>query len=287
MELFFVGLVFLIGGYVIGVKITSWATKQVMREKDLTQAIDRSNYLQTLRRELANLLIWRDPQRYLKLFKELSAELAPIKFWRLEEVQRRLSELCKKYPNYIDFDAIQSREYVLYPDGICTLSYDELEAHYRDIVTFVELSIASDPLWKSAYYRGSVFSFTGEHPQKAIEHLSEYMERIEDTKLIFKIDQAMEAYYMQRDEKTGRLDNEFFSVQPIYRSTPDYLYGIHLKRTNEFAIYSNFVFDDGRTSESRFRSDVNFETQDLLFANDALLEEIKNLFELSSKINHT
>lgn len=287
MELFFVGLVFLICGYVIGVKITSWATKQVIREKDLTQAIDRGNYLQTLRRELGNLLIKRDPQRYLKLFQELSVELVTIKFWRIEEVQKRLSELCEKYPNYNDFDVIGSREYVLYADGICTLSYDELEARYRDIVTFVELSIASDPVWKSAYWRGSVFSFTGEHHQEVIEHLSEYVERIEDTKLIFLIDQAMEAYYIQRDEKTGRLDNDFFSVQPIYKSTPDYLYGIHIKRTNEFAIYSNFVFDDGRTSESRFRSDVNFETQDLLFANDALLEEIKNLFDLSSKINHT
>lgn len=275
MELFFVGLASLIGGYVIGVKLTAWVAKPGVREKDFSQAIDRGNYLQTLRRELANLLIWRDPQRYLKLFQELSAELAPIKLWRPEEVQKRLSELCEKYPNYIDFDAIQSREYVLYPDSIDALSYDELEAHYRDIVTFVELSLVADPVWKQAYWAGSVFSFTGEHPQKAIEHLSEYVERIADTKLIFKIDQAMEAYYSRTDSQTGRLDNALYTVAHTDGLTPDYRYGIHLKNSNEFAIYSTFVYDDGRTTCNHYRSDSKFEKQKVLLANDGLLEELK------------
>lgn len=275
MELFFVGLSFLIGGYVIGVKMTSWVTKPVIKDKDLSQAIDRGNYLQTLRRELANLLIWRDPRRYLKLFQQLSTELEGIKFWRLEEVQKRLSELYEKYPNYNDFDVIGSREYVLYPDGVCTLSYDELEARYRDIVMFVELSITSDPIWKSAYWRGLVFSFTDENHQEVTKHLSKYVESIEDTKLIFKIDQAMGDYYSRRDPQTGTLDNELYSVNPIDNLSPDNRYGIHIKNSNEFAIYSKFFYDDERTTCSHYRSDSNFENPKLLFGNWVLLEELK------------
>lgn len=275
MELFFVGLAFLIIGYVTGVKITSWATKQVIREKDLTQAIDRGNYLQTLRRELGNLLLRRDPQRYLELFQQLSAELTSIKFWRPEELQKRLSGLCEKYPNYNDFDVIGSREYVLYSDGACTLSYDEIEARYRDIVTFVELSIVSDPVWKSAYWRGSVLSFTDEHHKEIIEHLTEYVESIKDTRLIFKIDQAMGAYYSKTGLQTGGLDNELYTVNLIDGLSPDNRYGIYLKNSNEFAIYSTFMYDDGRTTHSYYRSDSKFQNQKLLFANYGFIEELK------------
>jgi len=70
------------------------------------------------------------------------------------------------------------------------------------------------------------------------------------------------------------LDNDFFAVKMLYRSRPDNLYGIHIKRTNEFAIYSIFEHE-GRTSESRFRSDSTFEKEIYLHSNGSLLDELK------------
>jgi hypothetical protein len=78
-----------------------------------------------------------------------------------------------------------------------------------------------------------------------------------------------------RDKETGMLDNDFFAVKMIYRSRPDNLYGIHIKRTNEFAIYSVFHYDGGGTSTSHYRSDSTFEEEVYLHSNVALLDELR------------
>jgi hypothetical protein len=62
-----------------------------------------------------------------------------FKSWRLEEINKRLSELTKEYEFYNDFDIIGSKEYVLYSDN--WHNYEELESRYRDIATFVALSL--------------------------------------------------------------------------------------------------------------------------------------------------
>jgi hypothetical protein len=274
MELFLVGLVALVVGFFLGFKLIAKAAQPEIKEMQKNQAIDRASYLFTLRRELANILIWRDPQRYVKLYKELCSEFNSFKSWRLEEINKRLSELSKEYPFYADFDTIGSKEYVLYPDAVSWNSYEKLEANYRDLATFVALSLQSNASWQDAKYQID-FNFTAEHVPDKLEHLLEYVERIEDTKLIMRIDQAMDAYYTMRDKETGMLDNDLFAVKMIYRSRPDNLYGIHIKRTNEFAIYSVFHYDGGGTSTSHYRSDSTFEKEDLLFSNPALLDELR------------
>ncbi len=274
MELFLVGLVALVVGFFLGFKLIAKAAQPEIKEMQKNQAIDRASYLFTLRRELANILIWRDPQRYVKLYKELCSEFNSFKSWRLEEINKRLSELSKEYPFYADFDTIGSKEYVLYPDAVSWNSYEKLEANYRDLATFVALSLQSNASWQDAKYQID-FNFTAEHVPDKLEHLLEYVERIEDTKLIMRIDQAMDAYYSMRDKETGVLDNDFFALKMLYRSSPDLCYSLHIKRTNEFAIYTVFHFDEGGTSKSYYRSDSTFEKEDLLFSNPALLDELK------------
>ena len=274
MELFLVGLVALVVGFFLGFKLIAKAAQPEIKEMQKNQAIDRASYLFTLRRELANILIWRDPHRYVKLYKELCSEFNSFKSWRLEEINKRLSELSKKYPFYADFDTIGKKEYVLYPDAVSWNSYEELESNYRDLATFVALSLQSNASWQDAKYQID-FNFTAEHVPDKLEHLLEYVERIEDTKLIMRIDQAMDAYYTMRDKETGMLDNDFFAVNMIYRSRPDNLYGIHIKRTNEFAIYSVFHYDGGGTSTSHYRSDSTFEKEQLLHPNTDVLDELK------------
>jgi hypothetical protein len=38
------------------------------------------------------------------------------------------------------------------------------------------------------------------------------VQRIEDTKLRLRIEQAVELYYARRDEQSGMMDNDFYSV---------------------------------------------------------------------------
>ena len=272
MELFFVGLISLVVGFLLGIKLTVKTALPEIKEMEKTRAIDRGNYLFTLRRELANILIWRDPQRYVKLYQELCSEFKSFKSWRLEEINKSLSELSKKYEFYNDFDIIGTKEYVLYSDH--WHNYEELEARYRDITTFVALSLIASKSWIDAQYQID-FPFTDEYVPDKLEHLLEYVDRIEDTKLIMRIDQAMDAYYSMRDNESGMLDNDFFTVKMHYRSSPDLCYALHIKRTNEFAIFSRFIHDDGHTTDNYFRSDSTFEKEQLLHSNGSVLDELK------------
>ena len=272
MELFFVGLVALVVGFFLGAKLIAKGSLQGLKEIDKAQAIDRANYLFTLRRELANILIWRDSKRYVKLYQELSSEFKTFKSWRLEEINKRLSELTKEYEFYNDFDIIGSKEYVLYSDS--WHNYEELEARYRDIATFVALSLVANSSWIDARYQID-FDFTKEFVPDEHNHLLEYVERIEDTKLIIRIDQAMDAYYTMRDKESGMLDNDFFSVKMHYRSTPDLCYSLHIKSTKDFAIFSTFIHDDGHTTDIYFRSDSTFEKEQVLHSLGSVLDELK------------
>jgi hypothetical protein len=275
MELFLVGLVALVVGVFLGSKLVGFVASPVVKDLQKTQAIDRASYLFTLRRELANILIWRDPQRYVKLYQELCSEFKSFKSWRLEEINKRLSELTKEYPFYKDLDTIGSKEYVLYPDAVSWNSYEELESNYRDIATFVALSLISNTSWQDARFQID-FNFTDEYVPDKLEHLLEYVERIEDTKLVMRIEQAMDAYRAKNE--SGLLDNEFLAVQPMLSPTPDNRFSIHIKRTNEFAIYSVFYYDEGGSREEYYRSDSSFEKETYLHPNGALLDELKRPF---------
>ena len=272
MELFFVGLVALVVGFYLGAKLIAKGSLPGIKEMQKNQAIDRASYLFTLRRELANILIWRDPQRYVKLYQGLCSEFNSFKSWRLEEINKRLSELTKEYPFYKDFDTIGSKEYVLYPDAVSWNSYEKLESNYRDIATFVALSLISNTSWQDARFQID-FNFTDEYVPDKLEHLLEYVERIEDTKLIMRIEQAMDAYRAMNE--SGLLDNDFFAVKMHYRSSPDLCYSLHIKRTKEFAIFSTFIHDDGHSTDVYYRSDSTFQKEQMLHSNASVLEELK------------
>ena len=101
----------------------------------------------------------------------------------------------------------------------------------------------------------------------------EYVERIEDTKLIMRIEQAMDAYRAMNE--SGLLDNDFFAVKMHYRSSPDLCYSLHIKRTKEFAIFSTFIHDDGHSTDVYYRSDSTFQKEQMLHSNASVLEELK------------
>lgn len=266
MEVIFVGLAALVGGFVLGSKLSAKAVAPALTQVSNTQAIDRANFLQTLRRELANVMVWRNPQRYLQLYRQLNSEVSSLRSWRPEEVRKRLAELASKYPYYSDFDSVATREYVLYADGVSMLGDDEMEERYRDLVMFAALSSIDDAGWKDAFVHTT--------DNKELAHLTKYVQRIEDTKLRLRIERAMDDNAMARREDARNLNNDCYSIVDLPHFAEN-SYGVHLKRTNEFGIYSFFVFDDGRIHYIYYRSDPTFAQEQELNPLHAVLEEVK------------
>ena len=269
MELI-VGIVALIVGYIFGRKSGARALVPALSQASNTQAIDRANFLQTLRRELANILIWRNPQRFLELYRHIHAEVSSLKSWRPEAIRKRHAELCSKYPNYSDFDAIGTREYVLYADGASLMDDADLEGRYKDLVVFAALSIVVDESWRDA--SGKHFVHTMD--DKELAHLTNYAKRIEDTKFRLRLDRAIEDNAMFRSQNERNLNNDFYTIIDLPHFAEN-RYGVHLKRTNQFGIYSFFVFDDGRISYNYYLSDPNFQQEQRLDSLHAVLADVK------------
>jgi hypothetical protein len=131
------------------------------------------NYLNTLRRELANHLVWQDPDRYLQLYQLIHVETATFKDLQRSQAQARLLELSKKYPQYQDFDLLGTRDYVLYADTLAGQDTADIEQRYRDIITFQALMIATDPEWRHFHATSA--------PEA--QHLARYIQQVKDTKL--------------------------------------------------------------------------------------------------------
>lgn len=256
----------LVVGLVLGAILSDKTIQPEIKELLKTRAIDRANYLFTLRREIANILIWQDPQRFVKLYQELCSEINSYKSWRIEEINKHLSELSKKYHEYRDFDCIELKEYVLYAEN--KKNYEKLELCYRDIATFIGLSLISNTSWKDAKHL-IPFDLANEFIPDKLEFLMRYAKEIENTKFVMRIQVAMRDYYNLRNQGLS-LNNEYFTVQINQVRNYERRYSIHIKRTNEFAIYSE--------DNEYYRSDLTFEKEDHFSYDKQLLEVIRKSF---------
>lgn len=257
-----------IAGFSVGAKLAQTAAKSstgfASDDVLVAQAHDRNNLLNTWRREIANILVWRDPDRYLNLYRTLHTETSAYKSWKSAALQAKFDELCKKHPNYEDFDAFRTRLHVLYPDARSWQSDEELEAKFSDITRFQAILCTKDHKWR-------LFAAVSESD---IQHLSEYVLKIRDTKFRLRLERAISDYYVWRagkETETMDAEAEMMDVYEYGGTTVRHVhhfaenrYGIHFKDTNEFGLYTFFVFDDGRISHSYYRSDQTFEVNDVL-----------------------
>jgi hypothetical protein len=259
METVIVGLAALIIGCVLGYRSGVLKVSPLLPEVLNTQAIDRANFTLVLRREIANVLVWRNPQRYLECYSQLHKEIGLLKGLPASDLARRLTELSTKYPNYSDFDAIGTREYVLYADGASAFDYDELVEKYRELVLFNALSVLIGTSWKDAFRKG----FVHLTDDIELEHLKKYCDRIEDTKFRFRLEQAIQDNYLIRSGNSQNLNNEIIDVIDLPHFA-EIRYGVRFKSTNEYGIYSSYSFDDGRQSETYYRSNASFELEQVI-----------------------
>lgn len=83
--------------------------KQMMFRYDAGRAEDRAAFLYVASRELANLLVWKGPDKYVSLYKYLLAETSAYTSWKPEALQQKYDEISKRYPQYSSFDVLDVR----------------------------------------------------------------------------------------------------------------------------------------------------------------------------------
>ena len=151
------------------------------------------------------------------------------------------------------------------------MSNEDLENRCKDLVIFAALSSIAVEAWKDA-----ATSFVHTTSKEELVHLSQYVRRIEDTKLTLRLKQAMDDHQIRHLEAhdSHKFENGFYSIEYLSHFAEN-RYGIHLKRTHEFGIYSSYVFDDGRISHRFYRSDPSFQLEQRLEALHGVLEEVK------------
>ena len=248
-----VGVIGLIGGFVLGAKANASSARSKFTEIMRSQAHDRFHYLATLRREIANLLIWENPDRFLQMYENIMSELQNVSDMNRDALKKRFDALSKKYPHFIDFDAIGTKDYVLYPDAIDWKTTDDLEEYYKDNLRFTFYATELVKSWQIfRHYR---------NPHR--DHAREYVQRVKDTRLKEKISRAVETIDVVKRygdiEFDFELESDKFLAKRLFPDTPDLQIGIHLKKDNEFGIYS--VFIDDEIFRNYYRSDRHFEDQ--------------------------
>ncbi len=242
------------------------------------KAADLALYLQILRRELANHLIREDADRFLKLYESAREAEMEIGAMDKEAQEVSLQQIVQKFPNFQEFDIIQTREHVIYEDALNWHQIEDIETHYLNIVKYHALMRILDTDWQH------VLTATDEGD---LEHLRGYVARIKDTKFKQRVLAAVREY---QEVKWSGYDTREITSQPSYepgatalyetgafaifalpnsmsvgRSYSLYFYGLWLKDVDEYAIYEMGRLDDREPPTAYTyveRSDQRFETRE-------------------------
>jgi hypothetical protein len=228
-------------------------------EQRRNMAGDRNFALSVLRRELANWMFRRDPDRYRRAYKAAHEAAAVVAAADSAEKSRQLARLTERYPLHTDFDLVGSRDYVLYSDSLSTSSYDDIQHHYTDIIHFQALQAAIDENWPG----------TGATSDQELEHLDSYAQSFKDTLFKARMEHALDEFHAYRRGKgdTGAADTyetSTLAVRPVAHFA-EVRYGINFKDTNEFGLYGVFVDDDPeKIFRSFYRSNAGFTEESVL-----------------------
>ncbi len=274
MTSFLIGLVFFILGGIIGAKIVASVLKENLSEAFRSRARDRVMILTILRRELANVLIWHDPDRFVKIYNDTHSEISSYENLKNEDIKGKLSTLCSKYPYYSDFDLLEIRDYIQYVDAFDWINWEDISEHYKNLIYFIALSNIDNPEW-------------GETNINTISsgdllHIDKYVQEIKDSKLLFQIEIAMELYYASQqcaECKSYFFENRDFKVEKIPH-VAESRWGITLKVANEFGIYSSFYGE--KTHTSIYRSNSEFNSEEIIDPSYGIIDNLKKSSGISS-----
>lgn len=224
--------------------------------KDESIAGHSFRYLEVLCRELGNHMVKRDPDYFLKTYNRWREEYDRIGELSASEMKDRLRVISSEIPTYEEFDLVGVRDFIDVDQELMARDIDEIAEHYRKIKSWIALLSRTDEEWRYA----SGWRFGDEKFRSGIdEHdvLTKEIRRQRHRKLKSEIDRAMEAYWDNRGDEIN-WDSAGYSVRMLPEVGPANVYGLELKRLNEFAVAEIFHYDDGGVYRSYFESDADF-----------------------------
>ncbi|MCA2377582.1 hypothetical protein ATU3C_12560 [Agrobacterium genomosp. 3 str. RTP8] len=254
----------LIGGaaFIAGALFGGWRVQRSWQGQQRLWEITRSNlerekreayirYLETLLREVANLLIAESPSNMERLYmkaKRREREATES----LERAEAERTALAHKYPYFEKFDIVGAKHFVPYSQATSWNTIDDLEEVYLDISQWIAIEFFRQTSGKLKLF--------DDEDAKVLDRV---LTREKDTKLYHRIENAMALYYrFSSNVEEGSSEGfEFpnFSVTRGYRpNSPEVEYWITFKNPDEWAIYS--VFSDGaKTYKSYHRASHDFQ----------------------------
>jgi hypothetical protein len=216
-------------------------------------------YLEILQRELANVIARDNPDEMIALYRKARAQEREMLKADKARVQAELTALTHKYPVYEDFDKIGTKHYVPYSAEPLWGSEDDLSDAYLDISKFLIVTRIQDGQ-----------SYKTIFPDDDDKSFQRCMQELKDGTFKAALESAVDSYYLacRVAEQSGSQIHHYEDRKiGVFRlpSYADVRYGIHLKQTDEYGVYSFFVHDDGKVSSRYARSDATFENETGLY----------------------
>lgn len=254
MEYIATALVGAIVGFLLGNSSARASMRGKLGEYALQWSNDRARYLSVLRRELANAIMQRDPDRLERAYSKLSDSFRKFREFSKSQQLATRTAIAAEFPDYADFDLLGTREHVLYDDAASMFDTDTLIERFEVIAKFHALSKLVDESWRDAPPDYS----------SEVQHLSKYVVRLRDGHFARRMRNAMQLYFValrataKHNPQAASLmsfETEDFSVHFVSHIAES-RYGVRFKDTGECGLYARYEQMTGRL----YRSDECFET---------------------------
>ena len=118
--------------------------------KDESIAGHSFRYLEVLCRELANHMVKRDPDYFLKTYDRWQEEYDRIGELSASELKDRLRVISSEIPIYEEFDLVGVRDFIDVDRELMDSHIEEIAEHYRKIKSWIALLSRTDDEWRYA-----------------------------------------------------------------------------------------------------------------------------------------
>ena len=237
------------------------ANTNLARTANQKRAADNALALAILAREVANELMQRDAVQYERKFERLYRKWKEIEKRDDKTKQAHADTITAQYVLFLDFDELGTKPHVLYADGFSWKSDDDLWELYESTRLYDALSCDLSDDWRQ---HGMGID------EKEYEHLREYCQKLNDTKLLAHLHRAREQLdYLESNDAGDECEDEW------QYETKDYKYkrvahvvesrwGVYVKSMNRYGMWGLFVDEKAYTSFYAADKDFNEEILDNL-----------------------
>jgi len=139
----------LVLGLVLGYKTSMHSLQTGIFRLKRNSVTDRSLLLALVRRDIANVLIRQDPDRFLTVYQKAYEFTKTVGQLSQAAQAQMLKTITDEFPYFSDFDLLSRRDYILEaPLLFGSPSSEEIENHFQKLVQFQAIMKSLDPEWK-------------------------------------------------------------------------------------------------------------------------------------------